>query len=268
MIKRIFYSLFVIVMLCQACVSQGTVHASTDMFQLSAPRLNVSAIFFESYTTLTINIDLANSIVKYSLDGSAVNQNSKVYNTPLKITESVVVKAKVFHPDYLESEEVQIEVVKIANKSAIKDIVLSTKPNDRYPGSGSEGLMNLTKGSAQFGGDKQWMGFQTDSISAILKLDKKVEISKVILSTLTNQSNWIFAPGKIEVFHDGKLVGIGTYPKSDKETSNNATFLSVPLVKGTYDQLKVVVYPLKEIPEWHQGKGTSPWVFIDEIIIQ
>tara|TARA_R110002153_G_scaffold272765_1_gene441999 strand:- start:385 stop:1191 length:807 start_codon:yes stop_codon:yes gene_type:complete len=268
MMKRTFYSLFAIILLCQACVSQNTVYASTDMFQLSDPRINVSAIFFESHTTVTINVDLANSVVKYAIDGSPVNQNSKVYTTPLKMTESVVVKAKVFHPDYLESEEVQIEVVKIANKRVIKEMVLSTKPNDRYPGLGSEGLMDFTKGSAQFGGDKQWMGFQTDTISAELKLDENVEISQVIISALTNQSNWIFAPGKIEVFNDGKIVGTTTYPKSDKETSNSATFLSVPLVKGNYDKLKVVVYPLKSIPEWHQGKGTTPWVFIDEIIIQ
>jgi len=90
----------------------------------------------------------------------------------------------------------------------------------------------------------------------------------IVVSALTNQSNWIFAPGKVEVFHGDSLIGEMTYLKSKKETLNKATFLNVPVKKGIYDTLKVVIYPLEEIPEWHQGKGTTPWVFIDEIIIQ
>ncbi|MGO4918514.1 FN3 associated domain-containing protein [Maribacter spongiicola] len=238
------------------------------MFQLASPKMNVSAVFFDSFTTLEFANDLPNSVIKYSLDGSEINQDSKIYNESLKIVESSEIKAIMYHPDYLESDEVQFEVVKIAKKSAIKSLVLNPQPSEKYSGLGASGLMDLKKGSAQFGGDKQWLGYQTDSVLATVQLEKNSEVSKVVLSALTNQSNWIFAPGKIEVFNAGKLIGIETYSNSKIEASNSATFLTVPITKGVYKSLDVVIYPLSEIPEWHQGKGTTPWLFIDELIIQ
>jgi hypothetical protein len=266
--KRICYSLFAMSMLCQTGISQNTENASTKMFQLSAPRINVSSIFFDSFTTVTFSEDLPKSIIRYSLDGTDVNQNSKAYSAPLKLTRSAVIKAKMFHPDYKESDEVQLEVVKILGNSAIKQIDITPAPSEKYSGMGSAGLMDLKKGSAQFGGDKQWLGYQTEKISASLQFNKNSTVHTIVVSALTNQSNWIFAPGKVEVFHGDSLIGEKTYPKSTKETLNRATFLNVPVKKGIYDTLKVVIYPLEEIPEWHQGKGTTPWVFIDEIIIQ
>ncbi|WP_324024037.1 chitobiase/beta-hexosaminidase C-terminal domain-containing protein [Maribacter sp. BPC-D8] len=264
MMKRTIFSLFTM-LLSQIVISQN---AATEMFQLASPKMIVSAVFFDSFTTLEITKDLPNSVIKYSLDGSGVNQDSKVYNEPLRIDKSVVIKAVMYHPDYLESDEVQLEVVKIAKKSAIKSLVLNQQPSEKYSGLGAAGLMDLKKGSAQFGGDKQWLGYQTDSVSAMLQLERNSEVSQVVLSALTNQSNWIFAPGRIEVFYDGKLIGTETYSKSEIEASNGATFLTVPVMKGTYNTLNVVIYPLSGIPEWHQGKGTTPWLFIDEIIIQ
>lgn len=268
MTKRSIYTIFSLLVLCQACISQNSEHASTDMFQLSDPRIQVSSIFFDAFTTLNFGIDMQNSIIKYTLDGSAVNQNSNRFTQPLKITESAIIKAKIFHPDYLESEEVQLEVIKIAQKSTIKQMVIEPDPSKKYQGMGSLGLIDLKKGSAQFGGDKQWMGFQTNKITASLQLEKNSTVNNIVLSVLTNQSNWIFAPEKVEVYHDHELIGKITFPKSEKESLNSATFLSVPINKGVYDSLKVVIYPLSEIPQWHQGKGTTPWVFIDEIIIQ
>ena len=113
MIKRIFCSIAIVLLLCQACISQHTDHAPTALFQLSNPRVQVSSIFFDSYTTLNFNVDMPNSIIKYTLDGSLVNQNAKVFSGPLKIQESAVIKAKMFHPDYKESDEVVVEVVRL-----------------------------------------------------------------------------------------------------------------------------------------------------------
>lgn len=264
MMRRTIFSL-VVMLFCKVGISQN---AATEMFQLAKPKMDVSTVFFDSFTTLEFAKDLPNSIIKYSLDGSEVNQDSKVYNEPLKIAESAVIRVIIYHPDYLESDEVQLEVVKIAKKSGIKSLVLNPQPSEKYSGLGASGLMDSKKGSAQFGGDKQWLGYQTDSVLATLHLEKNSEVSKVVLSALTNQSNWIFAPGKIEVFNDGKLIGTEIYLNSTSETSNSATFLTVPVVKGVYKTLDVVIYSLSEIPEWHQGKGTTPWLFIDEIIIQ
>ncbi|SIQ17371.1 chitobiase/beta-hexosaminidase C-terminal domain-containing protein [Maribacter ulvicola] len=268
MMKRTLYSIFAILMSCQAGFSQNTIYAPTEMFQLSNPRIQVSSIFFDSDITLNFGLDMPNSMIKYTLDGSSVNKNAKVFTEPFEITESAVIKAKMFHPDYMESDEVELEVIKIAQKNVIQQIEIIPAPSEKYSGMGTAGLIDLKKGSAQFGGDKQWLGYQTEKISASLQLKKNSVVNKIVVSALTNQSNWIFAPGKVEVFHGDKLVGKMTFAKSANESLNSATFLSVPINKDNYDALKVIIYPLSEIPQWHQGKGTIPWVFIDEIIIQ
>ena len=265
---RTIYSLLALAMLCQACISQNSINASMEIFPLSAPQLNVSSVFFDSITTVRISFDFPNAVIKYSLNGGAVNQNSKIYTAPLELTESAVIKAKAYHPDYLESNEVQVEVVKTSTEKTIQEITLTPNASENYPGLGAAGLGDFIKGAEQFGGDKQWMGFQADTISAAIKLNSNIEVSNLVLSVLTNQSNWIFAPAKIEVFNEGEKVGVLSNPNSAIETSSGATFLSVPITKGTYSEFTVVVYPLAEIPEWHQGKGSTPWLFIDEIIIQ
>ena len=265
---RTIYTLLALAMLCQACSSQNSINASMEIFPLSPPQINATSIFFDSITTVQLSFDFPNAVIKYSLKGDEVNHNSKEYCAPLELTESTVIKARVYHPDYLESEEVQIEVVKTSTKKTIQEITLTPNASENYPGLGGAGLGDLIKGAEQFGGDKQWMGFQADTISAAIKLNSNIEVSTLVLSVLTNQSNWIFAPTRIEVFNEGKKVGVLSNPNSAIETSSRATFLSVPITKGTYSEFTVVVYPLSEIPEWHQGKGTTPWVFIDEIIIQ
>lgn len=265
---RTIYSLLAIAMLCQACISQNSINASTDNFPLSPPQLKVSSVFFDSITTVRISFDFPNAVIKYSLNSGAVNQNSKIYTAPFELTESAVIKAKVYHPDYLESDVVQVEVVKTSTEKTIQEITLTPDASENYPGLGATGLGDLVKGAEQFGGDKQWMGFQTDAISAAIKLNSNMEVSTLVLSVLTNQSNWIFAPAKIEVFNKGDKVGVMSNANSAIETSSGATFLRVAITKDTYSEFTVVVYPLDEIPEWHQGKGTTPWFFIDEIIIQ
>ena len=248
---RTIYSLLALAMLCQACISQNSINASTEIFKLSPPQINTTSIFFDSITIVQLSFDFPNAVIKYSLKGDEVNHNSKVY-----------------HPDYLESNEVQVEVVKTSTEKAIQEITLTPNASENYPGLGAAGLGDFIKGAEQFGGDKQWMGFQADTISAAIKLNSNIEVSNLVLSVLTNQSNWIFAPAKIEVFNEGEKVGVLSNPNCAIETSSGATFLSVPITKGTYSEFTVVVYPLAEIPEWHQGKGSTPWFFIDEIIIQ
>ena len=37
------------------------------------------------------------------------------------------------------------------------------------------------------------------------------------------------------------------------------------LQKINTQKLKLVLLPLKKIPDWHNGKGNHGWLFIDEI---
>ncbi|WP_171017360.1 chitobiase/beta-hexosaminidase C-terminal domain-containing protein [Maribacter sp. ACAM166] len=235
---------------------------------MSTSQLKASSVFFDAKTTIEFDFNFPDAIIRYALNGSVVNESSKEYTAPLVLTESSLITAKVFHPHYLESDPVQLEVLKISKKKPIKNIVITPSPNERYPGLGPLGLGDLIKGGKQFSSDSQWMGFQTDSITALITLNDAIQVSTIVVSLLTSQSSWIFAPAEIKIFYKGKLIGASSYPKSTASNARNDSFFSVPVAMGVYGQLEVVIYPLNEIPEWHQGKGTRPWFFMDEIIIQ
>ncbi|SNR27821.1 Chitobiase/beta-hexosaminidase C-terminal domain-containing protein [Maribacter sedimenticola] len=251
-----------------ACVSPDNAHAPTDQFVLSSPQIQTTHVLFDSVTTVSLNFDFTGAIIKYSLDGNPVKRNSKVYDEPLQIKNNTTINAKVYHKDYQESDQVHLQVVKVNRNNKIEQIDLDPKPNEKYPGSGVKGLIDFKKGSGHFSNDPQWMGFQTDSIKVSMKFKDNIEVSALVLSTLTDQASWIFAPARLAVYHKNKLVGNMFFPKSNLPGNEGTTFLNVPVKKETYRELSLVIYGLPQIPEWHQGKGTTPWFFMDEIIIQ
>lgn len=242
--------------------------ATTKTFQLAPPIINTPSVFFEEATTVELDFDFPNVVLRYTLNGEPVSDQSPVYRGPISLTETEVVTAKGFHPDYLDSDAVQMKTLKIDNNLTLRNIDITPSPNPKFYGLGTSGLMDGRKGSRSFSSDPQWLGFQSDSISLKTTFTKPSSISKVILSVLTNQSSWIFLPEKVAVYFDGKLMGSVTYSNAGEQTSSQFEFLEILVKSGIYENLEVVVYPLQAIPPWHQGKGTKPWFFIDELLMQ
>ena len=265
--RGIYVSLFLL--FCGISYAQDIEqNAATTTFQLSAPRISTTSVFFKDTTEVRLDFDFPESVVRYTLNGQSVSGQSTIYSSPLTLTESTTLKAKVFHPYYLESDEVQVNVLKTLNNQSIKNIEILPSPDPKFSGLGSTGIMDMKKGSISFSSDEQWLGFQSDSISLKTIFSKPRNISKVILSSLINQSSWIFSPEKIIVFSNENIVGSVTYSDAGMQSSTQFNFFEVPIESGNYENLNVVVYPLKNIPDWHQGKGTKPWLFIDELLIQ
>lgn len=258
----------VLLFVCLDASSQRNLNAPTEIFRLAPPQLKATSIFFDTETSLALSYDFPDALIRYTLNGDEVVKNSKVYVSPIPIFESSIITAKVFHADYLESEPVRVVVLKAVKDALIKNLNLTPSADEQYRGLGPKGLWDMVKGGKQFATDPQWMGFQTDSIKAVVKLGDKSKVSTVVVSSLVNQSSWIFAPAEIKVFYLGKLIGETTYPESSLPTVASDAFNKVSVTPGVYDQLEVVIYPLKVLPEWHQGKGTQPWFFMDEIILQ
>ena len=265
---RSFYAFLFLICLCRSYAQEADQNAATTTFQLSVPIIGTTSVFFTEVTEIKLAFDFPDAVIRYTLNGGPVSDQSPVYEGLLSLKESTTVKAKVFHPDYLESEEVQVKVLKTVNNQSIKNIEILPSLNPKFSGLGATGLMDRNKGSRTFSSDEQWLGFQSDSITLKTTFSKPTSISKVILSSLTNQSSWIFSPEKVAVFSDGHLVGSVNYSDAGKQASTQFEFLEVSVKSGNYEHLEVVVYPLQNIPNWHQGKGTKPWLFIDELLIQ
>ena len=75
-------------------------------------------------------------------------------------------------------------------------------------------------------------------------------------------------PASLEVSSEGKSIGKATFPNSTNEDTAKSTFVTCAVQPGNYQSISLTIHTLEAIPDWHPGKGTPAWLFIDEILIQ
>lgn len=118
------------------------------------------------------------------------------------------------------------------------------------------------------------MGYQTDSVTIKVSLEKKRKITSVLVDFLRDYGSWIFLPQSIRVYYfdDNKDEYQFLTEKeivADSSQQNSITvFEKLNTNKEVLcSKIKIVLKPLCSIPAWHPGKGQHGWMFIDEIKI-
>lgn len=241
--------------------------ATADLIQLSPPRVVIDSILFKQSATVEIKLDYPGVVIRYELNGKEVLETSPQYQKKLIITTSVQLNVKAFHSDFQPSKTVSLWTVKV--KRLPKGTIIDVQPaaNSRYTGTGPSGLIDLKKGSNNYGSDKRWLGFKDSTVQLILQFPTQLKVEAVQLSILENNGGWIFLPERIEVEADGKVIGsqFWSVPQSAEETTSK--LLTVMVQSQAVKQLTIKIVNHPTIPEWHPGKGELPWLFLDEILI-
>lgn len=250
------------------CQSGENMFLAMDSIQLTVPEIHIDSILFKDSALVTMNPGVEGSLTQYSTDGSEVTEKSIRYQTPLSISATTHLKIKAFHPDYQSSETREQVVYKIQNDISRAKINISPQPNENYEGDGSKTLIDNLRGTVNFRNGKRWLGFQASKINIDLEFPEITTVSKVVLGTLQDQGLWIFQPDSIAVSSSGDVIGAIKLIDSSTEESKKMDFVEIPVLKGAYKKLNITITPLMEIPDWHPGKGTMPWAFLDEVLIE
>ena len=258
MIKRLMLPVFLF--LVQSCLSQTT-------FQLAPPMLKYKSAFFTSITSFEVIFNQPGAEVRYTLNGNEPTANDLLYSTPISITKRTQVKVKNFGNNFLPSETVSATFVK--DGKAIHQIQFS-KPNESYIKSKADilndnigGITNYRRGT--------WLEYDNDTVTIEIDLIIKETINTILISLLQDENSWIFLPEQILVYNYNykkkTFVAIGkeefTHSTPGPEQNNIREIKLFQKIKS--DKLKLVLLPLKKIPDWHPGKGNHGWLFIDEI---
>lgn len=251
-----------------SCEIEKESHDEPGNFQLAIPIIQVDSTLFKNSANVTMNFGHPNSEIRYTIDGKEVGPGSPIYNGPLTLEHTTTIKAKVFHNDFKSSEQTKLQITQIANNISNAIIKLEPQPNENYKGLGATGLIDMQKGSLQFRSGSKWLGFQSAQVIIDIGLSSEMSLSLLKVSCLQNQGGWIFSPKRIAVFSESVEVGEVTIENVSNKQGNQLRTIPIPIKKGTYSKLKVRVYSLNEIPQWHQGKGTLPWLFLDEILVE
>lgn len=145
----------------------------------------------------------------------------------------------------------------------------------RHPATSPYNTACLTDGEAGIMDYRHhWLGLWGDTLDATIELGATEDFTSVSLDFYFFPLSWIFLPQRIEflVSDDGKqwqLLGV--------EHPVNPEILATPSIH-TYTHscdkaisakyLRIIAYPLPEIPAWHRAAGQKPWIFTDEIIVK
>ncbi|ETN94315.1 chitobiase/beta-hexosaminidase C-terminal domain-containing protein [Zhouia amylolytica] len=247
--------------------SKANKYLQSEAVALVAPTLVASNLVIDSVATLKASLPYPDVEIHYTSDGTAPDETSPEYTEPIKVTNPGVYSFKAYHP-FLQSSEIST-VTFYKSGIKVREVSMLNEINAKYPGNGVNTLIDNQKGSNSYS-DGRWMGFDEDVVVE-LEMPSENKATKVIIGNMSATGAWIFSPAKITVWvSDDKqdytqvgMVEIETEKKGDDTALKN---VEIP-INRTGKYFKIKIENLKEIPQWHDGKGTRAWHFIDEIII-
>ena len=203
----------------------------------------------------------------YTTDGSEPTEKARVYTGPVTIRKKTTVKLKAIGKDFQPSETVSATFIPAGK---ITTQVSFSPPNESYAHAqvnilhdGIGGIDNYRYGS--------WLGYNNDTATFEIAFQNKETIREVLISMLRDENSWIFLPEQVKLFafDDTRQTFVFIASESFTHTSPASKQVDLHLLKlmkkVRTNRLKLVVTPLKTIPDWHSGKGEHGWFFVDEI---
>lgn len=209
-----------------------------------------------------------NAPIYYTLDGSEPTTSSSKYSGPIAITESADFRAAAIRPSG-KSKEVNKKFS--FNKATYCPIELTVQPSDRYKYKGAITLVDGMTGNDNFASGA-WLGFISGDVEAIIDLGKETDIKRVSTNALVDIGSWIMGSTGLTVAvsadkKDFREVAAKDIPAgTDLNKKEIETYeIAFEPVKARY--VKVVIKRTPALPKGHAGEGKTPYLFVDEIVI-
>ena len=245
-----------------------------SIMKLNKPTIQQDSTIITDNVTVPIKHFLNGVTIKYTIDDSEPDSlNSHTYTAPLKLYKNTTVKTKVFKKGWISSDVVQQTFYKSSLNA--DSIILLTQPDVKYIGKGGNTIIDHELGEMNFGNGK-WLGYNKTNMEFVMQFKTATVMNEVIFNSLINTGSYIFPIQSITV--EASLDGKNYKPLQaqdytaitkayTKETNiNQLQSFKVKVDKGAaYPFYKFTLRNLKQLPNWHPGKGTPAWLFVDEV---
>lgn len=247
----------------------GTTYPRVSTGMLEPPVITALAARFSAPLSVTITSPSKGDI-HYTLDGSEPSKESPLYKSPVTLTTTTVVKARVFGKGVPPS----FTAARKFNYDYIVATTFSQKPNTPFNVGTDTILFDGEKGSVD-DLSMGWLGFSGDGVKTEVRLSKPIDIDYVTLRFAHSPDMWAFAPRQVSVmlssdgstFVDTLRAAIPIEPSSVDAQTPQVVEIRVPVGKKDIVMLKVDAQSIGAIPAWHRAKGLKPWLMMDEIQI-
>ena len=206
--------------------------------------------------------------IRYTLDGSTPVKESQLYENPVKIEQTTVLKAVAF----LEGNPGAILEVPFTRVKSVQKVDLKNEPGKQYQAQGHLSLFDGITASADYK-DKAWLGFEGDNLNATIDLGTEKKVNYVIIRYLNNEAVWIYPPigAGVDWSTDGKRFHKLARLKAkdiEKQNKSGINELKIDLKDVTARYLTIIIDNQGKCPKGHPGAGEKAWLFVDEIIIK
>lgn len=235
---------------------------------LASPIIEDSYPSFDKKRKVVISSsELDEAIIRYTMDGSEPDRNSKKYKKPIQLKNSTVVIAKAFHGD-LESYPVKGEFKKVNSKWKID---LETTYDNQYNAGGEGALIDQLTGSLDFR-TGAWQGYYGKNIIARIDFTETLKINEIQMRFLQDIKSWIWMPKEVRfmISDDGQeWFTVHTAKNVTPIDLYGASIVNFGFKKEIETRyLKIEAVNFGHCPDWHLGAGSPTWLFADEIIIR
>ncbi len=234
-----------------------------------APFIVADEKSFQKYEYIMLKSIDPDSKVYYTLDGSEPGMNSSVYQKPILIDKTTVVKLFSYSKDFGSSKVIDGKFIKIPEGRSIKYV---TNYSSQYTGGGDDALIDLVRGTKNWrlGG---WQGFHGTNFEVILKFSKKQFVKKVSVGFLSDVNSWICFPTNVEfeISDDGKEFKPAGTIMYEVDLKKNSRVEISDVAQNINQDVKYIRIKAKNygrLPAWHEGAGELSWLFVDEIVIE
>ena len=158
------------------------------------------------------------------------------------------------------------------NKATLRPITLRYQSEPKYTFGGAVTLVDGLSGKGNFNSGR-WLGFCSHPLDAVIDLKKKQTVSEARFNNCVRKGDWIFdaASFEVEVSNDGKQfthVASENYPMLTADSPDGIYHHTIKFTPQQARYVRLVVTPCAKLPEWHTGKGTPAFIFIDELCIE
>ncbi len=220
--------------------------------------------------SVSLSSEVPGGDIYYTTDGSYPSASSKIYQGPISIDTSVMIRAVVAVNGVVKSRGP-------SDQSFVKDKVSGLQVNYQFPVSRyypANGPNSLTDGiRGRHAVNRYWHGFSGSDLVATIEMPKPTIIHEVTAGFLQRYSDWIFLPKylEVEVSTDGvQFVKMGqtnnTISPDDKNSIIKDLIVSFAPTECRF--IRVTAKNLGVCPQGHPGEGKPAWLFADEIIVQ
>ncbi len=239
----------------------------TDEVIVPNPYFLAPSPTFKKPFSLEIKCNDAAAKIYYTLDGSAPTAKATLYDKPITIAANTTVKAIAIRDE-------KTSFVNEGTFTKIRDdikLTLITKYLNNYPAQGDESLIDGLRGTANWRLG-HWQGYQGNDLIAVIDMGQVKPLKTASLGALQDTRAWIVFPKEVEywVSDDGKNYKLitTTATKVDVKDLEIQTQNFVGKLEVSARYIKVVAKQYGALPEWHESKGQSSYIFADEITIE